>query len=46
MNAPGIWRLVLDPELKVTHIWFLRQLTREEKKHRVGADGRAGERPA
>ena len=35
--GPGIWRLVLDQELKVAHIWFLRQLTREEKKHRVRA---------
>lgn len=31
----GIWRLVLDDGSKVKHIWFLRQLTREEKKHRV-----------
>ncbi|KAI7838992.1 hypothetical protein COHA_007232 [Chlorella ohadii] len=31
----GIWRFVLDSSLKVKEIWFLRQLTREEKKHRL-----------
>lgn len=35
-HLAGIWRLVLDEQLKVKDIWFLRQLTREEKKHRVG----------
>lgn len=33
----GIWRLVVDERGGVAHIWFLRQLTREEKKHRVRA---------
>lgn len=34
-SLSGIWRLVLDEQLKVRHIWFLRQLTREEKKFRL-----------
>ncbi|PSC68863.1 ribonuclease III isoform A [Micractinium conductrix] len=35
-SLSGIWRLVLDESLlKVKEIWFCRQLTREEKKHRL-----------
>lgn len=34
-SLSGIWRLVLNSSLKVKEIWFLRQLTREEKKHRL-----------
>jgi hypothetical protein len=34
-SLAGIWRLVLDDQLKVADIWFLRTLTREEKKFRV-----------
>ncbi|KAI3433681.1 hypothetical protein D9Q98_003490 [Chlorella vulgaris] len=34
-SLSGIWRLVLDDQLKVADIWFLRTLTREEKKFRL-----------
>lgn len=37
LTPAGIWRLVVDGGARVKHIWFLRQLTREEKKHRVRA---------
>jgi hypothetical protein len=33
--VPGILRLVLDDSQKVREIFFLRQLTREEKKYRL-----------
>lgn len=34
-SLSGIWRLVMDGEMRIKDIWFLRQLTREEKKHRL-----------
>ncbi|KAL4430802.1 hypothetical protein ABPG75_006058 [Micractinium tetrahymenae] len=34
-SVSGIWRLIVEQQQKVKHIWFLRQLTREEKKHRL-----------
>ena len=35
-NVSGITKLSVDHEGLITDIWQLRQLTKEEKKHRVG----------